>query len=115
MTGTQVIVLAMPVFLLAMALEFAIGKARGRNTYRLNDTLASLGLGVMSQVFDAFGTLFKVAMYTLVFRHLALFELSASSVWVWIGGVVVDADITFYCQFFKLLKVLFVIGFPHLR
>ena len=87
MTGAQVIVLAMPVFLLAIALEFAVGRARGRNTYRLNDTLGSLGLGVMSQVFDAFGTLFKVAMYTWVFQHVALFELSPSSLWVWIGAL----------------------------
>ena len=87
MTGAQVIVLAMPVFLLAIAAEFAVGLARGRNTYRLNDTLGSLGLGVMSQVFDAFGTLFKVAMYTWVFQHVALFELSASSAWVWIAAL----------------------------
>ena len=87
MTGAQVIVLAMPVFLLAMALEFAIGLARRRNTYRLNDTLSSLGLGAMSQVVDAFGTLFKLAMYTWVFQHLALFELSASSAWVWVGAL----------------------------
>ena len=88
MTGAQVIVLAMPVFLLAIAIEFAIGWARCRNTYRLNDALGSLGLGVMSQVFDAFGTLFKVAMYTLVFQHVALFQLSASSVWVWIVALI---------------------------
>jgi sterol desaturase/sphingolipid hydroxylase (fatty acid hydroxylase superfamily) len=88
MTGAQVIVLAMPVFLLAIALEFAIGRARGRNTYRLNDALGSLGLGVMSQVFDAFGTLFKVAMYTWVFQHVALFELSATSPWVWIFALI---------------------------
>jgi sterol desaturase/sphingolipid hydroxylase (fatty acid hydroxylase superfamily) len=88
MTGAQVIVLAMPVFLLAIAAEFAIGLARGRNTYRLNDALGSLGLGVMSQVADAFGTLLKVAMYTLVFQHVALFELSTSSVWVWIGALI---------------------------
>ncbi len=87
MTGEQVIVLAMPVFLLAIAAEFAIGRARGRNTYRLNDTLGSLGLGVMSQVFDAFGTLFKVAMYSWVFQHVALFELPAASAWVWIGAL----------------------------
>ncbi|MBN8493486.1 MAG: sterol desaturase family protein [Burkholderiales bacterium] len=88
MTGAQVIVLAMPVFLLAIAAEFAIGWARGRNTYRLNDALGSLGLGVMSQVADAFGTLLKVAVYTLVFQHVALFELSASSVWVWIFALI---------------------------
>ena len=87
MTGAQVIVLAMPVFLLAIAVEFAIGRARGRNTYRLNDALGSLGLGVMSQVFDAFGTLLKVAMYTWVFQHVALFELSATSLWVWIAAL----------------------------
>jgi sterol desaturase/sphingolipid hydroxylase (fatty acid hydroxylase superfamily) len=95
MTGAQVIVLAMPVFLLAMALEFAIGLARGRNTYRLNDTLGSLGLGVMSQVFDAFGTLFKVAMYSWVFQHVALFELSPSSLWVWLGALL-GYDLCYY-------------------
>jgi sterol desaturase/sphingolipid hydroxylase (fatty acid hydroxylase superfamily) len=95
MTGPQVIVLAMPVFLLAIAVEWVIGLVRQRNTYRVNDALASLNLGVMSQVFDAFGTLFKVAMYTLVFEHLALFELSASSPWVWIGALL-GYDLCYY-------------------
>ncbi len=95
MTGAQVIVLAMPVFLLAIAAEFAIGLARGRNTYRLNDTLGSLGLGVMSQVFDAFGTLFKVAIYTWAFQHVALFELSSTSPWVWIGALL-GYDLCYY-------------------
>ena len=95
MTGAQIIVLAMPVFLLAIAAEFAIGLARGRNTYRLNDTLGSLGLGVMSQVFDAFGTLFKVAMYSWVFQHVALFELSSTSPWVWIGALL-GYDLCYY-------------------
>ena len=44
MTGAQIIVLATPVFLLLIALEYAVGVARGRNTYRLNDTLNSVGL-----------------------------------------------------------------------
>ena len=43
-----------------IAFELLWGWRRGRNTYRLNDALGSLGLGVMSQVFDAFGTLFDV-------------------------------------------------------
>jgi sterol desaturase/sphingolipid hydroxylase (fatty acid hydroxylase superfamily) len=75
------------VFLLAIALEFAVGRARGRNTYRLADALSSLGLGVMSQVTGVFGTLFSVAMYLLVFEHVALFELSATSPWVWFGAL----------------------------
>jgi sterol desaturase/sphingolipid hydroxylase (fatty acid hydroxylase superfamily) len=95
MTGAQVIVLAMPVFLLAIALEFVIGMFRQRNTYRLNDALSSLGLGVMSQVFDAFGTLLKVAIYTWVFGHVALFELPASSPWVWVGALL-GYDLCYY-------------------
>jgi len=87
LTPAQIIVLATPVFLLAIALEFAIGVARGRNTYRLHDALSSLGLGVMSQAIGVFGTLLSVAMYLLVFEHVALFELPASSPWVWIGAL----------------------------
>lgn len=71
-TGAQIIVLATPVFLLLIALEFAVGHARGRNTYRLNDTLASIGLGVMSQVTGVFGKLWRLGLYVLAFERLAL-------------------------------------------
>ena len=39
MTGAQIIVLATPVFLGLIGIELAIGRARGRNGYRLNDAL----------------------------------------------------------------------------
>ncbi len=83
MTGAQVIVLAMPVFLALMALEFAVGLARGHNTFRLNDALASVGLGVMSQVTGVFGKLLRLGLYALAFEHLALTRLPADSPWVW--------------------------------
>lgn len=84
MTGAQVIVLATPVFLLLIAAEFAVGLARGRNTYRLNDALNSIGLGVMSQVTGVFGKLLRVGLYTLVFEHVALTRLPADALWVWV-------------------------------
>ena len=84
MTGAQIIVLATPVFLLLIALEFAVGHARGRNTYRLNDTLNSIGLGVMSQVTGVFGKLLRVGLYTLVFEHVALVRWPVDSLWVWV-------------------------------
>jgi alkylglycerol monooxygenase len=87
MTGAQIIVLATPVFLALIALEFAVGVARGRNTYRLADTLTSIGLGVMSQVTGVFGRLLRIGLYVLVFEHVALFELRADSPWVWIGAL----------------------------
>jgi sterol desaturase/sphingolipid hydroxylase (fatty acid hydroxylase superfamily) len=84
MTGAQIIVLATPVFLLLIALEFGVGLARGRNTYRLNDSLNSIGLGVMSQVTGVFGKLLRIGLYTLVFDQVALTRLPAASPWVWV-------------------------------
>ncbi len=84
MTGAQIIVLATPVFLLLIAAEFAVGLARGRNTYRLNDALNSIGLGVMSQVTGVFGKLLRIGVYTLAFEHVALTRLPADALWVWI-------------------------------
>ena len=54
MTGAQIIVLATPVFLALIGIELAIGRARGRDGYRLNDALSSIGLGVMSQITGVF-------------------------------------------------------------
>jgi alkylglycerol monooxygenase len=50
MNASQIIVLATPVFLLLIAIEFAWGLAKKRNTYRLNDAVNSIGLGMLSQI-----------------------------------------------------------------
>ncbi len=88
MTGAQIIVLATPVFLLLMALEYAVGRWRGRNTYRLNDTLHSVGLGVMSQVSGVFGQLLRIGLYSLVFEQFAFTQLPADALWVWLFALV---------------------------
>ncbi len=41
--------LAVPFFILSMVVELVYGVAKGRNTYRLNDSVSSLFLGVLSQ------------------------------------------------------------------
>ena len=84
MTGPQIIVLATPVFLALIALEFIVGVKRGRNTYRLNDALASIGLGVMSQVTGLYGRLLRIGLYTLAFEHVSLTTLAVDSIWTWV-------------------------------
>ena len=59
-TPAQIIVLATPVFLAAIAIEFAVGVARGRNTYRLHDALSSIGLGMLSQLVALFTKLLAI-------------------------------------------------------
>ncbi len=72
MTPSQIIVLATPVFLLLIALEFAWGWARGRNTYRLNDAINSISLGVLSQLSAVFLKVLTIGIYTAVFGWVAL-------------------------------------------
>lgn len=88
MTRPQIIVLATPVFLLLIALEFWVGLRRDRDTYRLNDALNSIGLGVMSQVTGLFGKLLRIGIYTAVFGVVALWQLPTDAVWVWVVGLV---------------------------
>ena len=73
MSPSQIIVLATPVFLLLIAAEFAWGNARGRNTYRLNDAINSISLGVLSQLGGLFAKLFTLGIYTAVYSAVALY------------------------------------------
>ncbi len=88
MTSSQIIVLATPVFLLLIAVEFIVGLKRRRNTYRLNDALNSIGLGVMSQLVGVLTVLFTVGIYAWVFEHFAFTRLPADALWVWAVGLV---------------------------
>ncbi|AOW14761.1 hypothetical protein LPB72_04550 [Hydrogenophaga crassostreae] len=72
MTPSQIIVLATPVFLLLIAIELAVGYARGRNTYRFDDALTSIGLGMLSQISAVFTVALRFGLYTAVFSAVAL-------------------------------------------
>lgn len=45
----DLVVYAVPFFIVAMLAELAYGLKKGRNTFRLNDSVSSLFLGVLSQ------------------------------------------------------------------
>ena len=82
------IALATPVFFLMIGLEYALGRARGRSNYRLNDAVNSLSLGVMSQVVGLFTKLLAVGIYTAVFSVASLWTLPSDQWWVWVLGIV---------------------------
>jgi len=77
MSPSQIIVLATPVFLLLIAIEYAWGVAKGRNTYQLNDAVSSIGLGMLSQISAIFTRLLRVGIYVAVFEHVALWRNEA--------------------------------------
>ncbi|SEL99102.1 Sterol desaturase/sphingolipid hydroxylase, fatty acid hydroxylase superfamily [Variovorax sp. YR750] len=88
----QIIVLATPVFFLLIAIEFAVGRARarrgaGQDTYRLADTVNSIGLGMLSQVSAVLTGLLRIGIYTAVYSAVALFpQEAAKEFWTtWYG------------------------------
>ena len=85
----RTIALATPVFFALIAIEWLVGRARGRDTFRLNDSINSLSLGVISQVIGLFTKLLVVGIYAWVYQRWALFELPADQWWVWVLGVVI--------------------------
>jgi alkylglycerol monooxygenase len=87
MSPYQVIVLATPVFFLAIGIELAYGLAKGRNTYRLNDAVTSISLGMLSQVTQVFTKLLRIGIYTAVFGYVALWRNDAF--WMsWYGWLI---------------------------
>ena len=97
MTGPQIIVLATPVFLLLIGIEYLVGRRRNNNTYRLNDAMNSIGLGIMSQLVGVLTALLTVGIYTLVFTQYSLTKLPADALWVWAVGLVFY-DLCYYWQ-----------------
>ncbi|MDQ0073015.1 sterol desaturase/sphingolipid hydroxylase (fatty acid hydroxylase superfamily)/uncharacterized membrane protein YhhN [Variovorax boronicumulans] len=80
----QIIVLATPVFLLLIAIEFAVGRARarrgtGHDTYRLADAVNSIGLGMLSQISAVLTGLLRIGIYTAVYSAVELFPKEAAS------------------------------------
>lgn len=77
MSVSQIIVLATPVFLLLIAIEFASGWVHRRNTYRLNDAINSIGLGMLSQASAVFTRVFRIGIYTAAYSWVALWHNEA--------------------------------------
>ena len=102
MNQFQVIVLATPAFFVLMALEFAFGYRRqqrgtGHNTYRLNDTINSITLGVLSQLGGVFSKLLTIGIYSAVQGSLAVVEQPAFwSAWYGVLLALVFYDFCYY-------------------
>jgi sterol desaturase/sphingolipid hydroxylase (fatty acid hydroxylase superfamily) len=92
-----VILIAIIVFTLLIAIEFAYGFAVNRNNYRLNDAISSLSQGALSQIASVFTQLFQIGIYTAVFSSITLFHHDAFwSQWIGYAIAVVAYD---FCDY----------------
>ena len=79
---------AIPFFILAMALEFLYGRFAGRQTYRLNDTVNSLQLGVLSRLVDLLKLGFAGIVFGALVKWLGVPQWSMDSAWQWVVAFV---------------------------
>ena len=84
----NLVVYAVPFFVLAIIVELAYGLARHHNTFRLNDSISSLFLGVLSQA-RRFVTLGVGGyVYYLITEYFSLPLLDAGHWTTWVLAVV---------------------------
>jgi sterol desaturase/sphingolipid hydroxylase (fatty acid hydroxylase superfamily) len=85
----KTIALATPFFFLLIGLELAVARVRGRTaTYRLNDAVNSLSLGVMSQVLNLFVRVLAIGIYAWVYDRVALGAWPTDQWWAWLLAIV---------------------------
>ncbi len=97
MTPSQVIVLAIPVFLLMMLGELVLARKRGVVVYRFSDAINSLSLGGLSQLSGLFTKLLAVGIYTGVYQWVALFPDKAFwSTWYGVVLALIFYDFCYY-------------------
>ena len=91
----DLILSAIPFLLLLILLELGYGYMRGRNTYRLNDTINSLSMGSLSRLQALVILGASASIYEFVVVELQLTQLSEQSTWVWISALVLY-DFAYY-------------------
>lgn len=86
---------AIPFFVLAMLLEAVYGQARGRQTYRMNDTVNSLSMGTLSRLKGILALSFSGLVFSHAVGFFGVTPLGTSNPFVWIIGFVAY-DLCYY-------------------
>jgi alkylglycerol monooxygenase len=91
----DLIALAAPFFIVAIAVELAFDRARCRDLYRRNDALNSLSLGMLSSTTGYFTRLLSLLIWGLVLENFALFDMpvtwfdwSARGITLWLVAAI---------------------------
>lgn len=97
LSAVNLIVLSIPIFFALIGLEVAWDQFKGRGLYRLGDSLANIGCGIMDQSTGLFSKVLVVGAYTAVFHLTSTWrpwEMSASA-GVWVAAFVLS-DAAYY-------------------
>lgn len=90
----EIILYAIPFFILALLGELAISAWRKAQAYETTDALASLSMGLGSMVADAGFKFFAFGLFWVAYQF-RWFELDAGQAWVWVLLILGD-DFCYY-------------------
>ena len=88
------VIIAIPVFFGLMSIELIFEFITKKRTYRLNDAITNINLGVLNQVTNVFNKIITVGIFTFIFEHFALTQLPSN--WVTFILLFILYDFCFY-------------------
>lgn len=74
------VVIAIPMYFILMGIELLVLRFQKNPTYRLNDAITNINLGVVSQVSGVFLKALSIGIYTFFFEKFGLFQIP-NKVW----------------------------------
>ncbi|GMU42882.1 MAG: hypothetical protein AMXMBFR25_08680 [Lysobacterales bacterium] len=89
--------IVLPLFYLAVYLDYAWSRAQGRADYERNDTVASLSVSILMYALGTVLIVVRTAIYTVAWSQFALLQWPQDSPWAWILGLLLY-DFTYYWQ-----------------
>ena len=80
--------MAIPVFLLFVAIELLLNKIKKNGYYRVNDTINSLSTGILSRITAIFLLLIPFSVYQYVYDNYALWQSQTDNLTIWLIALV---------------------------
>ena len=88
----SIIQASIPIFFLLLGIEYAYTRVRGVPLFRLNDSIAAINIGVLSQITGILLKLLTIGAYSWVWEHVSVRAVWPGVVWpegtpfVWASG-----------------------------
>ena len=92
---SSIITFAVPVFFVLIIIEYLYGRAKGKNTYRLNDTFTSIVIGMISRYPTMLNLGFQSAIFIYISTSLNMKLMPANSVLTWVIAFLLY-DLSYY-------------------
>ncbi|MCH7403190.1 sterol desaturase family protein [Belliella kenyensis] len=77
------VVIAIPMYFLLMAIELIVLRFQKNPSYRMNDAITNINLGVVSQVTGVFLKILSIGVYTFIFEKFAFLSIP-STLWTFL-------------------------------